>query len=198
MLSEAETLAQEDRHLISIIEDQSKRVNNIIENIMLISRREQSGTTSIELNSWLEAFKDEFIMRSNQEKKVMKISTSNNSMYVQMDPNQLHQVVWNLCENAMRYSRYDPYIEIQSAVKIESSRPYLDIVDNGPGIDASNEEQLFEPFYTTSVKGSGLGLYIARESCEANQASLTLHSNSDEGCCFRINFSHPEKQHVLE
>jgi len=73
----------------------------------------------------------------------------------------------------------------------------MDIIDHGTGVSEEIENHLFEPFFTTSSKGAGLGLYIAKELCEANQAALNLHRNTKEGCSFRINFSHPEKQHVL-
>ena len=55
-----------------------------------------------------------------------------------------------------------------------SGRPYLDITDSGPGMTQETAEQAFEPFYTGETKGTGLGLYLARELCESNQASLTL------------------------
>ena len=57
--------------------------------------------------------------------------------------------------------------------------------------------RLFEPFFTTDVDGSGLGLYISRELCEANQASLMLEQNTSRGCCLRIHFAHLEKHQDL-
>ena len=67
---------------------------------------------------------------------------------------------------------------------------YLDIIDYGPGIAATEVDKLFEPFYTTSDQGTGLGLYLAREICEANGARLVyLPLPSGSGSCFRINFA---------
>ena len=114
-----------------------------------------------------------------------------------MDPSQLRQVLWNICENGIRYGGDTPLIELNCGIKQDTERPFVDIIDHGPGIAAGIEEQLFEPFVTTESKGTGLGLFIARELCEANQASLSLHANSTEGCCFRIVFSHPEKRQGL-
>jgi two-component system sensor histidine kinase PilS (NtrC family) len=68
----------------------------------------------------------------------------------------------------------------------------LDIVDRGPGIPPSVAEQLFEPFYTTSEHGTGLGLYIARQLCEANQASLKHIPLPAGGSCFRITLARTE------
>jgi len=111
-----------------------------------------------------------------------------------MDPTQLEQVMWNICENGIRYSRGRPLLEIHCDLNPGSNRPFIDITDHGPGISPEIAEQLFEPFVTTDAKGTGLGLFIARELCEANQATLVLRSNSAKGCCFRIDFSHPERR----
>ena len=61
----------------------------------------------------------------------------------------------------------------------------LNIVDDGPGIGESLRGQVFEPFFTTHGSGTGLGLYIARELCEANGAQIDLLDNSP-GAHFRI------------
>jgi two-component system sensor histidine kinase PilS (NtrC family) len=106
--------------------------------------------------------------------------------------------MWNLCENALRYSRGLPAIEIVSGVNEESGCPYLDVSDHGPGIPAEFVERIFEPFATTEATGTGLGLYIANELCEANQATLRLESSSPQGCRFRIRFAHPGRQQVTE
>ena len=118
-------------------------------------------------------------------------------IYATMDPGQLYQVVWNLSENAIRYSTETPLLEIRCDIIKETQRTHIDVIDRGPGIAKDVEEQMFEPFFTTSSKGSGLGLYIARELCEANQATLNLNSNTKDGCWFRIYFSHHEKQHTI-
>ncbi len=62
----------------------------------------------------------------------------------------------------------------------------LDIVDQGPGIAPEHRDQLFEPFFTTSHQGTGLGLYLAKELCEANRARLEARSSATGGACFRV------------
>ena len=151
-----------------------------------------------ELGSWLGELKAEYESRYNLQDGAIKIVRKAEKIYTKMDSLQLHQVLWNLVENGTRYSRNLPLIEIKYDINRDTERPYIDIIDNGPGINKKEVHQLFEPFYTTELKGSGLGLYIARELCEANQATLTLQSNTSEGCCFRIVFSHPDKQHLLK
>ena len=197
LLSEAPVLTGEEKRLTAIIGDHSVRMNNVIENVLSISRREQSALAVIELGKWLTGFTEEFIARNNLEKNAVRLKITPAKVMARMDPSQLRQVLWNICENGIRYGGDTPLIELNCGIKQDTERPFVDIIDHGPGIAAGIEEQLFEPFVTTESKGTGLGLFIARELCEANQASLSLHANSTEGCCFRIVFSHPEKRQGL-
>ena len=107
-----------------------------------------------------------------------------------MDPSQLHQVVWNLCQNAIHHGEADPPVNIrlQAARNATSGATQLDILDNGTGIAPEMIDQIFEPFFTTRSNGTGLGLYIAREICESNQAWLSYHPGPQGGSCFRIAF----------
>ena len=65
----------------------------------------------------------------------------------------------------------------------------ITLEDNGPGIEAAQMKQIFEPFFSTRKEGSGLGLYIARQLCEANQAELTVDSEPGNGARFHIRMS---------
>lgn len=197
LLAESESLSTEDKRLTSIIEEHSRRVNRIIENIMGISRRERAQPVKVDLAQWLCDVVGEFGMTHKLENGAIKLIMPETEVYAHIDPDQLRQVMWNLLENGVRYSRGYPLIEIECSIQDGSERPYIDIVDHGSGINPADVERLFEPFFTTNAKGSGLGLYIARELCEANQASLILHRNTERGCCFRIALSHPDKQHSL-
>jgi two-component system sensor histidine kinase PilS (NtrC family) len=195
LLSEAGQINNEDNRLIEIIMDQSRRVNTIIENVQHISRREPATPQLIEIKPWLAAFVNELTARKNIPKEKVKYSIKPEAIMVRMDSSQLYQVLWNLSENAIRYSTGNILLELHCGIKKDSQRAYIDIMDHGPGIKEEVIEHLFEPFFTTNPMGTGLGLYIASELCEANQASLNLYNNSDAGCCFRIHFPHMQKQH---
>lgn len=197
LLSESTSLASEDRRLTAIIDEHSRRVNSIIENIMSIGRRNNTQPEIIDLPKWLESFRTEFTNRHELDPQAIRLDLQAPAVRARMDPDQLRQVLWNLCENGIRYSRRMPLVSLRCGVRDDSERPYIDVSDNGPGVSADAHEQLFEPFFTTESDGTGLGLYIARELCEANQATLNLQAAAGEGCCFRINFAHPDKQHAL-
>ncbi|MCI0590722.1 MAG: HAMP domain-containing histidine kinase, partial [Gammaproteobacteria bacterium] len=196
LLSESRSLAPEDDRLLRIIIEQSARMNDIIEDIMHIKPRASTTPKSIKVQPWLEAFVDEFTSRQQIPRAAIMIAGDSEDMEVTMDASQLHQVLWNLCENGLRYSKGIPLLEINYGLRRETERPHLDVIDHGTGIPEEFAEQLFEPFFTTEPQGTGLGLYIARELCESNQASLSLYANTKEGCCFRISFAHPGRQHL--
>jgi two-component system sensor histidine kinase PilS (NtrC family) len=197
LLSESSALNEEERRLTTIINEQSVRVNSIIENVMRISRRERPALATTDLVQWLTRFIDELKSRYGMEESDIHYVPTAETISANMDPSQFYQVMWNICENGIRYSRKKPLLEIRCGVQADSQRPYVDIIDQGSGVAPDIIDQLFEPFITTETRGTGLGLFIARELCEANQATLNLYYNTPEGCCFRINFSHPERKQVI-
>ena len=108
-----------------------------------------------------------------------------------VDRRQLQQVVTVLVQNALVYGRM-PAQPARISLRVHASEngaPVLDVADRGPGMPDSVSSQLFRPFFTTSEYGTGLGLYIARELCHANQATLEHVPVPGGGCCFRIRMS---------
>jgi len=190
LLHESGKLQEDDRRLTAIIQEHSRRVNAIIESVMRISRREPSVPQSINIASWLHNFVTDFSRLNALDGEAIRHQVQPQDMQIVFDPDQLHQVMHNLCNNALRYSQSMPLIEIECGVHADSGRPYMDIIDNGAGMPEDIASHVFEPFVTSESQGTGLGLYIARELCEANQATLNLQSNSDKGCSFRITFPH--------
>ena len=198
LLSESPKLTEQDIRLTQIITEHSQRMNHIIENVMTIGRRKLSIAESFPLRPWLGKFLVELRERKNLAADDLHCHWLDDDLVVRMDTDQLHQVLWNLCENALRYSLKSPLLSFSCGRIGASARPYIDIVDNGPGMSDKVAEQVFEPFYTGETSGTGLGLYIARELCESNQASLILTKYDDSGCCFRIHFAHPDRQQLTE
>jgi len=107
---------------------------------------------------------------------------------VSFDRGHLRQVLWNLCRNALRYGRKLPG-SLVLTMSAEVGRVMLAVQDDGPGISLEHQGKLFEPFFTTAPDGTGLGLYIAKELCEANGALLEYHAGDGQaGACFCITF----------
>ncbi len=190
LLSESEQLNPGDKRLTEIVSNHTQRVNTIIENVLQLSRRSASQPQQLPLGQWLDLFRDEFTQSQGVPAGRVAVDVDPAGVQVEVDPGHLHQVLTNLCENALRHSRNDG-TPIRLRVRQADTRVVqLDVIDNGPGIDAATADQMFEPFYTTATSGTGLGLYIARELCEINQARLTYQPLND-GSCFQIQFLRP-------
>ncbi len=189
LLAESPDISKADLRLTQIIANNSQRVNTIIENVLQLSRRKEANTECFELQVYLKAYCEEFLMQHSLNKSDVVLHTSQAALMVYFDQQQLYQVLSNLCENGLRYSQGTPLLELKTGISQESNRPYLEVLDHGKGMTEEVKAQLFEPFFTTESKGTGLGLYITKEICEANKASLHLVSSGNTGCCFRIFFS---------
>lgn len=194
LLAECPPLAPATGRLVGIIQDNCRRVNAIVENVLQVSRRKPSVPEKMQLKPWLAEFLCEFTAAGAIAAEQLSSSVVPEGLQIRFDPSQLHQVLWNLCENAVRHGGNDPRLVLRAGVATETGRPYVDVADSGPGISGDDAEAIFEPFYTTAAKGTGLGLYIARELCEANQASLNLLPCNGAGACFRITFSDPRRR----
>ena len=188
LLEESEHLAKADKRLTEIITTHTQRVNTIIENVLQLSRRSASHPQQLNLEDWLEAFREEFLQVENIPSDQLELDLEPQDLSVHVDPGHLHQVLVNLCQNGLRHAGTNPHLLIQCR-KESSGAIRLDVADNGPGIDAQTAEQMFEPFFTTATSGTGLGLYIARELCEINQAHLSYLRTDSGGSCFRIHFA---------
>ena len=191
LLDESATVDDQDKRLMMIIGEQTRRVNTIVENILQLSRPGATVPQPIELEAWLARFIDEFVHSGACGADQLSATVTPSDLTAWMDPSQLHQVVWNLCQNSLHHGSGEHgsmRIQLQATLAGTPGVPRLDIIDNGPGIAADMTDQIFEPFYTTKRSGTGLGLYLARELCEINNARLSYHPAAEGGSCFRITF----------
>jgi two-component system, NtrC family, sensor histidine kinase PilS len=184
----AELLGEERRRddrdrLARIIRDNILRLERLVSDVLQLNRRDRVATERVRLQSWLRGFLDEFVANESVPPELFAVEASRDAA-IEFDPGHLHQVMWNLLRNAVRYARKGPG-SVRIVVGGFADRVELSVVDDGPGVPASNQGQLFEPFFTTDSKGTGLGLYLARELCSANRALLE-YVDQRAGGHFRI------------
>ena len=189
LLDESQVLPDTDRRLLEIIHSQCQRMNGIVQNILGLARRERSQAEPMELVAFSRHFVDEYRTNHPLETDVLQVVNSSPTVMTIADPQHLHQVLTILVHNALSYGR-EPGKPAQVTVAVRADNaqgtPLLEVIDRGPGIPPRVMEQIFAPFFTTSEFGTGLGLYIARQLCEANQCSLAVEPVPAGGCCFRI------------
>jgi two-component system sensor histidine kinase PilS (NtrC family) len=188
LLAESDKLDRGDKRLTEIIGNHSKRVNTIIENVLQLSRRSANHPQELALSDWLTEFRKEFVQMNGLRSEQLELDIEPQDVRIHVDPGHLHQILTNLCQNAFDHAGDETAVRLQ-ARRGDKAVVWLDVVDNGPGIDAETAEQMFEPFFTTASSGTGLGLYIARELCEINQARLTYQRLPEAGGSFRIRFT---------
>ena len=190
-LLEESNLDIADKKLTHIIHSQTGRLNRIVENVLQLSRQQRGHIEAVKLLNWLQQFREEFHRTQGLHAYQMPIQIQPESLTILFDPGQLHQVLWNLCTNSLNHANHDKtniMINIRGGIDTEQAQPYIDIIDNGPGIDESTQSHIFEPFFTTHTKGTGLGLYITREIVETNRAKIRYINLPAGGTCFRIYF----------
>ncbi len=189
LLEESTGIPDGDRRLLEIIHNQCKRMNGIVQNVLALARRESSQPESIELNQFAQKFVDDYRSSHPLETDILQAATKPTAITSLADPRHLHQVVVALIHNALTYGRL-PGQPAKVTLAVDQPGPglppLLSVIDRGPGIPAAVAERLFTPFYTTSEHGTGLGLYIAKQLCEANQCSLRFEPVPGGGSCFSI------------
>jgi two-component system sensor histidine kinase PilS (NtrC family) len=190
LLEESPAISLAELRLVHIIQNHAKRMNGIVENILQLSRREQSRPEVVPLHTFLPEFANEFeTSQTNRALDFQHAIDSSEDTFVLYDKSQLSQCLWKLLDNAVDHASRDkpnPAVRLALTRDAEAGFCTVTVADNGPGITKAQLGKIFEPFYTTRKEGSGLGLYIAKQLCEANQAELTVDSEPGEGAYFHI------------
>ncbi len=177
--------------LSNLILKNVKRTNQIINDILGLFKETRSERQLLPLDNTLQQFCQEFIQTHVDDRFDLKSFGEDEApLFFLFDKNQFEQILWNLVQNAVKYANVEP-LEITITYKLSLNRKniYIDVVDNGVGIDSQKVSQIFEPFFTGGSGGSGLGLYLVRELCHANGAHimyLPQQADDKQGARFRI------------
>jgi two-component system sensor histidine kinase PilS (NtrC family) len=178
-----EKRAEDQYRLTRIIHDNTQRLERLVADVLQLNRRDRISTERVRLGPWLQAFVGEFIANEAVAPDRIALEAPRDA-WVEFDREHLRQVLWNLLRNAVRYARPEPRAVRITLVGV-ADQVELNVIDNGPGVPLQSQGELFEPFFTTDSKGTGLGLYLARELCAANRAILG-YVDGGPGAHFRI------------
>ena len=169
-------------------------MDGVVENVLALAQRKTPVPVRVNLREHLAEFVDDFnhsVAEADISTDVQPADTE-----LRVDATQLNQVLTNLAQNGIRYSSENgsgSKVALGGGIDKDSDRPFLNVIDFGLGVTDDQVVNLFRPFSTTQTKSTGLGLYISRELCEANQARLTYIRHAGGGSCFRILFAHPDR-----
>jgi two-component system sensor histidine kinase PilS (NtrC family) len=192
LLGESSQLAPADLRMTEIMRNNAQRVSAIIENVLRLSRREAPRPERIALADWCTRFREEYCATTQCDPARFRLQVSAPDLDTTIDASQLHQILWNLCENAFKHGGTDgsaPGVELIIARVARYGRVCLEVADRGPGVALPDVERIFEPFFTRGAQGTGLGLFLARELAEINGATLLYEARKGGGSLFRLVFA---------
>jgi two-component system sensor histidine kinase PilS (NtrC family) len=182
-LLQAEQRGPHKERMVQIIRDNARRLERMVHDVLELSRRDRVQPETIRMRPYLLTFIEEVAQNDSIPSESFLIDAAQD-VALEFDRAHLNQVLWNLLHNAWRHSR-----RLAGSVRItvlrRGNRVELHVIDDGEGVARELQAQLFEPFFTTFASGTGLGLYIARELCAANGASLE-YLDRGPGADFRI------------
>ncbi|MEK6592168.1 MAG: PAS domain-containing sensor histidine kinase [Pseudomonadota bacterium] len=178
LLQEEPSISATTTRLLTIIHDNSGRLDRMVNDVLRLNRGDRVQRENFKAVDYLKTFIDQFCQIEKIPPEIFEIAQIADPE-VLFDRNHFNQVMWNLCRNALRHCRRGKAsIRIVVGTERGGSVVKLDVIDDGSGVPAAVRSQLFEPFVTTATGGTGLGLYIAREVCEANGATIEYVESS--------------------
>ncbi len=188
-----EAQAPLQQRLTSIVRENTQRLSRLVDDVLRVARREPPLGDDIELGPFTEQWLAEFVRDRAVAPGTIALQMQT-GLEVKFEQSHLRQILYNLVDNALRYASGRPRsVElVAERAPDDGGRVRLWVFDDGPGIAAEARNALFEPFYTTHARGTGLGLYIAREFCLANRSDLVysarreLDGSSREGFLVRF------------
>ncbi len=185
LLEEEKNFDPAHLRLLRIIRDNTQRLDKIVQNVLQLNRRDRATPEALHLVDFMRTFVADFCHAEKVANDILVLDIADRYI-VDFDRGHLNQVVWNLCHNAWRYCCKQPgSIRLRATEGAAGNSINLDVIDDGPGIPSALLGHSFEPFFTTAAGGTGLGLYIAREMCKANDAALDCLEDTAGGH-FRI------------
>lgn len=168
-----------ETRLLRIIRDNVRRLDQVVADVLMLSRRPRGERVRVQLAQVLpevvERWRAEALRRAGEATEInpnlVRVAVDLGKP-VLFDPAQLQQVVGNMLDNALRYCRRVPGSIQLAAYALDDTHAELVIWNDGPEVSTEQQRSLFEPFFTNDAQGTGLGLYMARELCSANDAQI--------------------------
>src|SRR3954453_668350 len=187
LLLEEPEISETQRRLLQIVHDKTQPLGRMVQDALNLNRRDRAHRETFQIGAFLRTFVSQFCQIEKVGEEVVDLKIDMDSS-VTFDRSHLNQVMWNLCRNALRYSqRKDGSIRISVRAGDPSKGVERAVADDGRGVPEAIRPHLFEPFFTTAASGTGLGLYIAREICDANNAALE-YVEQPAGAMFMVVF----------
>ena len=195
MVREGNALSPEDARLLGIVISEVERLNSLVTTMLQVGRPTQIETVRVDLRS----IASEVVAVARGEAsasnglRIDEIAPAE-PVIAKIDPDRMRQVVWNLVKNAVQASAYRGSVEVRTGTD-GAGRPFLEVADEGPGIDADHRERLFDMFYSGRSHGVGLGLALVKQIVDQHQGQIEVLDRVGAGTCFRVTLP-PDQESV--
>ena len=194
-LQKRELNREKQQEILGNAINDTERLNNLVENILLAARIENSSAPLYKehtnLSEYLSDNLNQMISLFNYRQRILL--NIENGIELDIDKTTFPSIIINLLENAIKYSPADSVIRF--TLKKTNSKIVLSVIDEGPGVPAEFTSRIFEKFYrignedTRKTKGTGLGLYIVKHISEQHNGVITVKNNSPKGSIFEVTFN---------
>ena len=175
------------------IHQESSRMLTLIDDIIRLSQLDESSQVeenTLRINdSAKEAINS---LKESAKKKNIQIQTNLNEAFIKANSRLIYEIIYNLIDNAIRYSNNDSSIEVSTYTDIHHA--YLKVKDNGIGIPLEDQSRIFERFYrvdkshSRATGGTGLGLSIVKHAVKLSHGTIALESELNKGSTFTVTF----------
>jgi PAS domain S-box-containing protein len=178
-LTEAGQIPAATAETLRVMREEIERLNEIIKNYLSLSKLGNPNFERLELNEVVREFAEEAEEMAGRRKVALGLRLGRGDTAVRGDRNMLRRVLVNLVQNALDVS--PPGARVVLASRRLLHRVRLSVRDRGPGVSADALPHLFQPFFSTKERGTGLGLYLSREIVMAHDGSVALRSLKPRG-----------------
>ncbi len=177
-------LGEKESQLFDIVQEETTRLNNLITDFLAFSRPRPVNRQEIDLGALLRRSMEHIQPLAAPKKVLLQTTLPDTPFPVHADPEMLEQVVLNLLLNALEAVSEEGGIEVR--LRMEEERAVVEVQDDGVGISEENLSRIFNPFFTTREKGTGLGLANAHRIIEEHGGEITAASEPGRGATFTV------------
>lgn len=170
--------------MVAYIEGEIRRLNRLIEDFLAFARPSQPVFRRVELNELIGEIVTRFEMQKAKFPVHLRAALLEEPSHIYADPDLIMRVFDNILKNAFEANGDKGLINV--TVSREGGMLYVDVEDQGEGIEPEHMERIFEPFFTTRSKGTGLGLAYAAQILRTHGGTISVQNRKDGGALFRV------------
>lgn len=186
IVREGNALGPEDRRLLGIVISEVDRLDALVTTMLQVGRPSQIHTEPQDLRALVSDVVAVARGEATQSNGLsIEEQTPDEPVIATVDPDRLRQMVWNLVKNAVQASPHRGTVEVRTG-RDDSGRAFLEVADQGRGIDNAQRGRLFDMFYSGRTHGVGLGLALVKQIVDQHQARIEILDRSGAGTCFRV------------